>query len=164
MAEQTNLPEKTQEEQVTQLLNQLDNKEFAFYFFTLDTLGNPVAGVANIYEHVKVLNELGYKAFIMHEKDDYKLRGDETSMGINDWLGEEYAALPHISIEGQQLNVTPTDFIIIPEVFANVMDQVKAFPCKKIVFSQSYDYLLELLPIGKKWHTDFGFYDAFQPA
>jgi hypothetical protein len=160
MAEQTNLPEKTQEEQVAQLLNQLDNKEFAFYFFTLDTLGNPVAGVANIYEHVKVLNELGYKAFIMHEKDDYKLRGDETSMGINDWLGEEYAALPHISIEGQQLNVTPTDFIIIPEVFANVMDQVKAFPCKKIVFSQSYDYLLELLPIGKKWHTDFGFYDV----
>ena len=62
MAEETNLPEKTQEEQVALLLNQLDNKDFAFYFFTLDTLGNPVAGVANIYEHVKTLNDLGYKA------------------------------------------------------------------------------------------------------
>jgi len=101
MAEETNKPVKTQEEQIGELLSKLDNKDFSFYFFTLDTKGNPVAGVANIYEHVKVLNELGYKAFIMHEKDDYKLRGDESSMGIADWLGEEYANLPHISIEGQ---------------------------------------------------------------
>jgi len=161
MAEETNsVAEKTQEEQINQILSKIDNKDFSFYFFTLDTLGNPVAGVANIYEHVKVLNELGYRAFIMHEKNDYKLRGDETSMGINDWLGEEYASLPHISIEGQQLSVNPTDYIIIPEIFANVMDQVKQFPCKKIVFSQSYDYLLELLPIGKKWHYDYGFTDV----
>lgn len=161
MAEETNsVAEKNQEEQINQILSKIDNKDFSFYFFTLDTLGNPVAGVANIYEHVKVLNELGYRAYIMHEKNDYKVRGDETSMGINDWLGEEYASLPHISIEGQQLSVTPTDYIIIPEIFANVMDQVKQFPCKKIVFSQSYDYLLELLPIGKKWHYDYGFTDV----
>jgi len=98
----------------------------------------------------------------MHEKDDYRLRSEEedTSMAISDWLGEEYAALPHISIEGQQLNISPSDFIVIPEIFANIMDQVKTFPCKKIVFSQAYDYLLELLPVDKKWHTDFGFYDV----
>jgi hypothetical protein len=107
-----------------------------------------------------VLNDLGYRAYIMHEKNDYKVRGDENGMGINDWLGEEYAQLPHISIEGQQLSVNPTDYIIIPEIFANVMDQVKQFPCKKIVFSQSYDYLLELLPIGKKWNYDYGFNDV----
>jgi len=160
MEEQTNSVEKTQEEQINEILSKIDNKDFSLYFFTLDTLGNPVAGVANIYEHVKVLNELGYKAYIMHEKDNYKVRGDETSMGINDWLGEEYAKLPHISIEAQQLSVTPADYIIIPEIFANVMDQVKQFPCKKVVFCQSYDYLLELLPIGKKWNNDFGFNDV----
>lgn len=149
-------------EKANELLSRLDNKDFTFYFFTLDTKGNPVAGVANIYEHVKVLNELGYKACIMHEKDDYALRSqeDDNHMAISDWLGEEYAALPHISIEGQQLNISPTDFIIIPEIFANIMDQVKTFPCKKIVFSQAYDYLLELLPVDKRWHTDFGFYDV----
>lgn len=147
-------------EQVAELLSKIDDKDFAFYFFTLDTMGNPVAGVANIYEHVKVLNELGYKAFIMHEKDTYKLHGDENSMGINDWLGEEYTKLPHVSIEGKQLNITPADYIIIPEIFANIMDQVKKFPCKKIVFSQAYDYLLELLPIGKRWHVDYGFSDV----
>jgi hypothetical protein len=156
MEEQT----KQMEEQVKQIegvLSNLNDKNFSLYFFTLDTKGNPTAGIANIYEHVKVLNELGYKASILHEKNDYKLVGDEEGPGITDWLGEEYAALPHTSIETQDLNISPADFIVIPEIFANIMEQVKGFPCKKVVFSQSYDYLLELLPIGKRWNVDFGF-------
>ena len=151
------------QEQISQgktVLENLENKNFTLYFFTLDTKGNPTAGIANIYEHVKVLNSLGFKASILHEKNDYRLRGDENGSGIAEWLGEEYAALPHTSIEGQQLNISPADFIIIPEIFSNVMDQVKGFPCKKVVFSQSYDYLLELLPIGKRWNTDYNFHDV----
>lgn len=154
---------KQMEEQVAQIkivLENLQNKNFSLYFFTLDTKGNPTAGIANIYEHVKILNELGFKAAILHEKNDYKLKGDENGNSVAEWLGEEYAALPHVSIEGQQLNVSPADFIIIPEIFSNIMEQVKGFPCKKIVFSQSYDYLLELLPIGKRWNTDYGFNDV----
>ena len=146
--------------QVKDVLARLESKDFTLYFFTLDTKGNPTAGIANIYEHVKMLNELGYNAAILHEKNDYKLRGDQEGNGIADWLGEEYATLPHASIEGQQLNISPADFIIIPEIFANIMDQVKGFPCKKIVFSQSYDYLLELLQIGKRWNVDYGFNDV----
>jgi len=149
-----------QKKQIESTLQNLTDKTFNLYFFTLDTKGNPTAGIANIYEHVKVLNELGYNATILHEKNDYKLRGNEEGQGIAEWLGEEYAQLPHVSIEGQQLNVGPADFIIIPEIFSNIMDQVKGFPCKKVVFSQSYDYLLELLPIGKRWNVDYGFNDV----
>jgi len=148
-----------QKEQINTILSMLDDKSFGLYFFTLDTKGNPTAGIATIYEHVKILNELGYNAYILHEKNDYKLRGNQEGMGLADWLGNEYAELPHISIESQQLNIGPQDFIIIPEVFANVMDQVKKFPCKKIVLSQSYDYALELLPVGRRW-TDYGFNDV----
>jgi hypothetical protein len=147
-------------EQIKEMIEKLSNKDFTLYFFTLDTKGNPTAGIANIYEHVKLLNELGYNAKILHEKNDYKLFGDDAGMGVADWLGPEYAALPHASIEKQNLNISPIDIIIIPEIFANIMDQVKAFPCKKVVFSQSYDYLLELLPIGKRWDLDFGFTDV----
>jgi hypothetical protein len=151
---------ETQVSQLKEVIGNLENKNFRMYFFTLDTKGNPTAGIANIYEHVKMLNELGYNACILHEKNDYKLRGDENGNGVGDWLGEEYAQLPHASIEGQELLITPSDFIIIPEVFANIMEQVKGFPCKKIVFSQSYDYLLELLAVGKRWDFDFGFNDV----
>lgn len=149
-----------QKKQIESTLQNLTDKTFNLYFFTLDTKGNPTAGIANIYEHVKVVNELGYNATILHEKNDYKLIGNEEGQGIAEWLGEEYAQLPHVSIEGQQLNVGPADFIIIPEIFSNIMDQVKGFPCKKVVFSQSYDYLLELLPIGKRWNVDYGFNDV----
>ena len=141
--------EKT--EKALNAIEKLKNKDFGFYFFVLDTKGNPTAGIANIYEHVKLLNELGYKATILHEKNDY--------FGVQDWLGEEYSKLPHLSIESQELNVNERDFIIIPEIFANVMEQVKNFPSKKIVFSQSYNYILNLLPIGKRW-GDYGFYDV----
>lgn len=148
------------EKQIQEIIGKLENKDFKLYFFTLDTKGNPTAGIANIYEHVKVLNALGYNAYVLHEKNDYKLRGDDNGNGIADWLGEDYAKLPHFSLEGEQLNIGPQDFIIIPEIFANIMDQIKGFPCKKIVFSQSYDYLLELLSIGRRWNTDYGFNDV----
>jgi glycosyltransferase involved in cell wall biosynthesis len=138
-------------EQIKSVINQLDNKEFGMYFFVHDTLGNPTAGIANIYEHVKVLNDLGYKASILHEKNDYK--------GVATWLGDEYMKLPHVSIESQQLKVVSSDFIFIPEIFSTLMDQIKEFPCKKVVISQSYSYALELLPIGKSW-VDFGFKDV----
>jgi hypothetical protein len=149
--------DEKQVQQIKEVIEKLDAKNFSLYFFTLDTKGNPSAGIANIYEHVKLLNELGYNACILHEKNDYKLKGDDSGMGLADWLGEEYAALPHASIENQNLNISPADFIVIPEVFSSVMDQVKGFPCRKIVLCQSYDYLLEILPIGKRWDLDYGF-------
>jgi hypothetical protein len=142
------------------VLNELKNKESNFYFFTLDTKGNPTAGVANIYEHVKVLTELGYKAHILHEKNDYRLRGDEEGIGIADWLGEEYAELSHVSIEGEELQVKPSDFMFIPEIFASIMDQVKNMSCKKVVFAQSPEYMFEVLPIGRRWTIDYGFNDV----
>lgn len=143
-----------------EVLTNLKTNESNFYFFVLDTRGNPTAGVANIYEHVKQLTELGFKAHILHEKNDYKLKSDAEGMGIEEWLGEEYAQLSHISIEAQQLSVKPSDFIVIPEVFSNIMDQVKTFPCKKIVMCQTPEYMFELLGINKRWDIDYGFKDV----
>jgi hypothetical protein len=144
---------------IKEIISKLENKEFSLYFFTLDTKGNPTAGISNIYEQVKILTELGYNAHILHEKDDYKLNGDENGSGLTDWLGLEYGKLSHVSIESKKLNVRPEDFIIIPEIFSNVMNQVKDFPCKKVVLAQSYSYALELLPMGTSW-TSYGFNDV----
>lgn len=136
---------------INESIEKITKKDFGLYFFTLDTKGNPTAGVANIYEHVKILRDLGFNASILHDKNDYKLREDENGMGIAEWLGEEYANLPHISIESQQLQVGPADFVIIPEAFASVMKQTAKFPCKRIVLLQSYEYIFEMLEIGENW-------------
>ena len=140
-------------------IKKIGNKDFGIYFFTIDTKGNPTAGVANIYEHVKLLRKLGYNAQILHDKNDYKLKGDNEGMGIEDWLGEEYAKLPHISIESQKLQVGPSDFVIIPEAFSTIMKQTSNFPCKRVVFLQSYEYIFEMLEIGENWNT-FGINDV----
>lgn len=133
-------------------IEKLKTKDFGFYFFTMDTKGAPSAGVANTYEHVKVLTELGYKAYILHEKNEY------TSVGS--WMGEDYAKLPHLSIEKEQLKVKNTDFVIVPEIFANVLEQIKGLPCRKVVMSQAYDYIFEMLEPGKTW-LDYQVFDAF---
>ena len=138
-------------ENIKNSIGKINDKDFGIYFFTLDTKGNPTAGVATIYEHAKKLRDLGYNAQILHDKNDYKLREDEEGMGIAEWLGEEYATLPHISIESQQLQVGPQDFVIIPEAFASVMKQTKDFPCKRVVFLQAYEYIFEMLEIGEGW-------------
>jgi len=146
-------------EKIKDGIEKINNKDFGIYFFTIDTKGNPTAGVATIYEHVKKLRELGYNAQILHDKNDYKLREDEEGMGIAEWLGEDYANLPHVSIESQKLQVGVSDFVIIPEAFAGIIKQTTNFPCKRIVFLQSYEYIFEMLEIGEGWEQ-FGITDV----
>jgi glycosyltransferase involved in cell wall biosynthesis len=135
---------------IEEIITSLEEKNFNIYFFTIDTKGNPTAGVANVYEHVKLLGELGYNAHILQEKEDYT--------GVEGWLGEEYSSLSHRLTK--DLTVEPSDIIVVPEVYANVMEQLAKYPCKKVVLSQSYSYIFELLNIGKSWHYDFKFNDV----
>jgi hypothetical protein len=78
---------------------------------------------------------------------------------IKDWLGDEYSSLPHVSIEDKDVKINMVDFIIIPELFANVMEQTSNLPGKRIVLCQSYDYITETLEPGKKW-SDYGINDC----
>ena len=148
-----------QVENLKTALSKIKSKDFVLYFYTIDTKGNPVASDANIYEHVKVLNELGYRAYVLHQQNDYKLYEDENGMGIANWLGEEYANLPHASIEAQQLQVGPSDFLIIPEAFGGLIKETQNFPCKRIVLLQAYEYMLEDLGLGESWQQ-FGVNDV----
>ena len=148
-----------QVENLKTALSKIKSKDFGIYFYTIDTKGNPVASVANIYEHVKVLNELGYRAYVLHQQNDYKLYEDENGMGIANWLGEEYANLPHASIEAQQLQVGPSDFLIIPEAFGGLIKETQNFPYKRIVLLQAYEYMLEDLGLGESWQQ-FGVNDV----
>lgn len=136
---------------IKESVSRLEKKEFRIFFFVMDTKGNAIGSVANIYEHVKILRDLGYDAQILHEKNDYVPMGTA--------LGDAYAELPHVSIETQQLKVNTQDFIVIPEIFANVMEQSVNLPSKRIVFLQSYDYIFEMLMPGKNW-SEYGITDV----
>ena len=97
-------------ETLQQNLEKIEKKDFNIYFFIIDTNGAPVGSVANIYEHVKMLNSLGYKACILHEKNEYATKQLEF---IKNWLGEEYSSLPHASIEDKEVKINNLRFVRI---------------------------------------------------
>lgn len=135
------------QENIKKLENSIKNlrdKTARIYFFVQDTKGNARASIRYIYQMAMALKNAGLNPIMLHEKEDY--------FGVADWLGSEYMdKLPHTKIEGQQLPVSPEDLLIIPEVYAFVMDQVKNLPCGKIVLCQAYDHMFETLQPGQNW-------------
>ena len=134
------------EKQLMQLengLKKLENKESKFYFLVQDTDGRALASVDVIYNFVKTLVENGYDAYVLYEKNEHK--------PVWEWLGEEFDSIPVASIESGELKVGPQDFVIIPELFGHVLEQIKDMPCTKLVLCQAYDYILETLNPGFGW-------------
>ena len=136
-------------EKVQLSIQTLREKKARIYFFVQDTKGNAKASIRLIYQMADALRKDGFNPIMLHEKKDY--------VGVGSWLGEEYMTLPHKAIEGQNLEISPEDFLIIPEIFGFVMEQVSKLPCAKIVLTQQYSNMLETLQPGQGW-AQFGFY------
>ena len=139
------------QEQISKLEKSIENmkdKKSRIYLIAQDTKGNAKASVAFIYRLALSLLNSGYNPTILHETPDYT--------GVAGWLGEEYMKIPHKSIEGQNLEISPEDLIIIPELYGFVMSQITNLPCGKIVLCQAYDHILETLQPGQSW-SDLGF-------
>lgn len=140
-------------EQISKLEQSIQNmkdKKSRIYLLVHDTKGNAKASVAYTYNLGLALKKGGYNPIILHEKPDY--------IGVGQWLGQEYMeSLPHKAIEGQNLEVSPEDLIVIPELFGYVMSQITKLPCGKIVLCQAYDHILETLQPGQSW-TQLSFF------
>jgi hypothetical protein len=140
------------QEQLSKLelsIENMKNKKSRIYLISQDTKGNAKASISYIYRLGLALLNGGYNPIILHESSDYT--------GVSEWLGEEYMVLPHQAIEGQNLEVSPEDLLVIPELFGYIMSQVSKLPCGKIVLCQAYDHMLETLQPGETW-TQLGFY------
>jgi hypothetical protein len=134
---------------IKESIQNLRSKNSRIYFFVHDTKGNAKASIKFIYDCAITLKKDGYNSIILHEKKDYA--------GVASWLGEEYMNdVPHQAIEGENIQVSPEDFLVVPEVFGFMMEQVKNLPCGKIVLTQSYTSMLETLQPGQTWNQ-FGF-------
>lgn len=129
-------------------IENLSNKSSKIFFLVQDTKGNAKAGIRHIYQMALSLQNAGFNSQILHESKDYK--------GVSEWLGEEYMTIPHMAIEGQELRISPEDFVVIPEIYGHVLEQLSNIPSGKIILLQAYDHMLETLPPGAGW-SQFGF-------
>jgi hypothetical protein len=143
--------EKTKIEKLKEVLNRvnesidnLNNKNFTIYFFVIDTKGTPNGSIQYIYEMGMELINLGYNVKMLHQESEYT--------GVSEWLGDEYDAIPHGCIENENIKVSTSDFLIIPEIFSNVMSQTKDLPCKRIILCQNINHITEFIPLGVSWN------------
>lgn len=134
-------------------LNKLKNNENNIYFFVIDTKGVPSGNLYYIYSLGKTLSELGKNVSFLYQEEN------EDFVGVSEWLGEEYAKMPHFNIKNQDVKISPADVLIIPEIFANVMEGTTKLPCRRIVLVQNIDFISEYIPLGKQW-GDYGISEA----
>lgn len=132
-------------------IDKIDKKENNIYFFVIDTKGNPSGSLEYIYKLAKILKNEEYNVTMLYQEDEF--------VGVRDWLGDEYADLPHEDISKENVSVSPSDILFIPELFSNIMTQTKKLPCKRIVILQNYDYILEQMPLSVQW-GDLGIMEA----
>lgn len=138
-------------ERITEQISKIDNKEFTFYFYVADTKGNASGSLAYIYDIAYGLHEMGYKVSMLHSEEEF--------VGVGEWMGEKYAELEHFNIERHKIDIAPSDFLFIPEIYTNVMTATRNLPCQRIGILQSFDKLTELIPFGAGW-GDLGIFKA----
>ena len=136
-------------EKISLSIERIENKENKIFFFVQDTRGNAKASLVYLYDMAYTLHKDGYTVVMLHEKLDYTK--------IGEWSDLKYDELTHQSIEGTNLEVTPEDIMVVPEIFGFIMEQIKNLPCGKIVITQAYDHVLETLTPGTSW-PQLGFF------
>ena len=138
-------------ENLNTAMKSIEDKTFKFMFFVMDTKNIPNGSLAYIYHTAKKLSDLGYNVCMLH--------GEKEFIGVERWMGEDYAKLKHYNIETDGVKITPADFLIIPELYSNVMYQTMKLPCKRIVLLQNRDMMTEIIQPGSSW-MDYGIADC----
>lgn len=134
---------------IIESIDKLKNKKSKF-IFCVPEIHTPSALIYEIYFHADVVEKMGFEVLLLTDKSDYN---------IPDYIEDDLINKKHVSMDKLKLSVGPDDFMIIPEIFSNVMEQTKNLPCKRIVFLQSFDYMLNALIPGSNWR-DFGIEDV----
>lgn len=129
------------------------------YFFYCPDIPLACSTVKTIYQHVTLLNQIGYNAFVMHEVQGFKptwLKDEAINKVPTVYLSEK-------SVAGKYTNPTfdfnPTDSVIIPDGFWTVMEgfaEVKQV--HKIVMVHGYGGIVTTSP-GYNW-SYLGFTDV----
>lgn len=121
-------------------LKKIEDKEFNVYFYVIDTKGVPSGSLLYIYKIAYELQELGYNVTMLHDENEF--------VGVGQWADKKYAELKHSKVKDRSNTVSPSDFLIIPEIYTDIMFQTKDLPCKRVILLQNFDYMTRIIPVG----------------
>ena len=175
-------PKLSHNEVIDLTIKKIQDNDFNIFFYA-PSMNTPSGGVGVLLKTAKNLRDSGHKVKIVYEpvlnqKASYEASvAEKKQVDIYDRFNPTWV---DFSLEGieivplgdkeisftdgtktkcQNLNVSPEDFLIIPEGFPNVMEKTVQVSCKRIILAQSWFYVLLAMNPGQKWQH-FGIQDV----
>lgn len=145
---------KDLEKKISLIKNEIDkikNKESNIYFYVIDTEGYASGSLAYIYQLAKFLYDDGYNVKMIYQTDSNGTKQVAEFVGVEGWLGKDYASLPHYDIRKDNVEISQSDLLFIPDIYSKVMAQTKNLPCKRIAIFQNFDFLVSQMPYSAQW-------------
>lgn len=164
----------TQNEIIDAAISQLRENTFTTYFYC-PPMNGPSGGIGVLLKAAKNLLDNGQKVSVVYEpvvdqrasmqaSNIAKAQVEIYERFNPSWVDFDISTLDIIPLGDKEikfsdstsqmctpLNVKPEDFLIIPEGFPNVMQKTMQVSCKRIVFAQSWFYVLNAMQPGEKW-------------
>lgn len=163
-------------QRIEKAIENIDKKTCHLYFFVSDCKNIPNSNTLYIYQLAATLKEKGFNVVMLYQlnneygENEYKkLKAQKKPIdelrrfvGCKDWLSDErFTSLEHLNISKGTWQVSPSDFLFIPEVFSSLMKETfeKSLPCKRFVILQNFRYVTEFIPYGDQW-ASYGITDV----
>ncbi len=160
------------------IIEKINSNDFKIYFYC-PPMNTPSGGIGVLFKQAKILSNNGYNVEIIYEpRHDAKASFQESQkkgkkIEIYEkfnptWLEKEIEGLPIRPLgadnndilfndgskeKAASISINAQDFVIIPEGFPNMMQHFVKIPCKKIIFAQSWYYILNALQVGQNWKS-----------
>ncbi len=132
------------------VISKLEKGDYKCYFFLPD-FEKHSGGIQWIYNHVKRLNQEGYNAIIVHQKNGF------VPEWLKDWFDQDeegnFIDINIQYLDNKNLQVNLEDFFFIPEGFPQLMENLRNAPCKKVVYCLNWYYVLNALQPGIYWDS-----------
>jgi glycosyltransferase involved in cell wall biosynthesis len=107
-------------------------------FYLAPDYPEPSGGMAALYEHVVALRQMGFDAFILHDKTGFKLP----------WL-ESRAPVVYLQSGSMLL---PGDSLVMSEIAADAMRATASAPIHRIIFCQNQFLAADTIAKVGDWH------------
>lgn len=179
---QDEVKQPTQNEIIDNAIGKLRDNTFKTYFYC-PPMNSPSGGVGVLLKAAKNLSDNGFDVTLVYEPRHDQRASYEAStkaqkqVDIFDrfnpkWVDFDISSIKIMPLGDKEitfndgtsqscipLSVNPEDFLIIPEGFPDVMKKTMQVSCKRIIFAQSWFYVLNAMQPGEKWQH-FGINDV----
>jgi len=183
---QEEVKQPNQNDIIDNAIGKLRDNTFKTYFYC-PPMNSPSGGIGVLLRAAKNLSDNGFDVTLVYEPRQDQRASYEASTKAKKqvdiferfnpiWVDFDISNIKIMPLGDKEitfndgttqacipLSVNPEDFLIIPEGFPDVMKKTMQVSCKRIIFAQSWFYVLNAMQPGEKWQH-FGIRDVISAS